>query len=69
MNEALRNILRFTGCTLPEAVRMASTTPARLIGEGRRRGRLSPGHDADVVALSDGLEVEAVWKGGEKVLG
>ncbi|MBA2442578.1 MAG: N-acetylglucosamine-6-phosphate deacetylase [Rubrobacter sp.] len=69
MDEALRNILRFTGCTLPEAVRMASTTPARLIGEGRRRGRLSPGHDADVVALSDGLEVEAVWKGGEKVLG
>ena len=62
--EAFRNILAFTGCTVPEAARMASTSPARLIGEGRRKGRLVPGYDADVTVLAPDLSVEAVWSGG-----
>jgi N-acetylglucosamine-6-phosphate deacetylase len=65
MGEAFRNVLAFTGCTLPEAARMASTSPARLVGEGRRKGRLTPGYDADVVVLAPDLSVEAVWRGGE----
>ncbi len=65
MNEALRNILAFTGCTVPEAARMASTTPARLVGVGRRKGRLAPGYDADLVVLAPDLSVEAVWRGGK----
>lgn len=67
MDEALRNIIAFTGCSLPEAVRMAAATPARLIGEDRRKGKLAPGLDADVVALSPELKVEAVWVGGREV--
>jgi N-acetylglucosamine-6-phosphate deacetylase len=67
MNEAFRNILAFTGCTIAEAARMASTTPARLVGEGRRKGRLIPGYDADVTVLAPDLSVEAVWRGGERV--
>ncbi len=67
MNEAFRNILAFTGCTFPEAARMASTTPARLIGEGRRKGRLTPGYEADVTVLAPDLSVEAVWRGGKRV--
>jgi N-acetylglucosamine-6-phosphate deacetylase len=67
MNEAFRNILAFTGCTVPEAARMTSTTPARLVGEGRRKGRLTPGYDADVTVLAPDLSVEAVWRGGERV--
>ena len=68
MEEAFQNILAFTGCTLPEAVRMASTAPARLVGEGRRKGRLVPGYDADVAILAPDLSVEAVWRGGEQVV-
>lgn len=67
MGEAFQNVLAFTGCTIAEAVRMASTTPARLIGEGRRKGRLASGHDADLTILGPDLSVEAVWKGGELV--
>jgi N-acetylglucosamine-6-phosphate deacetylase len=67
MNEAFRNVLAFTGCTVPEAARMASTTPARLVGEGRRKGRLAPGYAADVTVLAPNLSVEAVWRGGERV--
>jgi N-acetylglucosamine-6-phosphate deacetylase len=45
---------------------MASTTPARLIGEGRRKGRLVPGYDADAAVLAPDLSVEAVWRGGKQ---
>jgi N-acetylglucosamine-6-phosphate deacetylase len=67
MKEAFNNIQAFTGCTIPEAARMASTTPARLIGEGRRKGRLVPGYDADVAILAPDLSVETVWRGGKRV--
>lgn len=67
MNEALRNVLTFTGCKIPEAVRMASATPARLVGEGARKGRLMSGYDADITVLRyPGITVEAVYKGGSR---
>lgn len=66
MSEAFQNILAFTGCTVAEAARMASTTPAKLVGEGRRKGRLAPGYDADVTVLAPNLSVEAVWKNGQR---
>lgn len=65
MSEAFANILAFTGCTIPEAARMVSTSPARLVGEGRRKGRLAPGYDADVTVLAPDLSVEEVWTCGE----
>lgn len=70
MDEAVRNVVEFAACTLPEAVEMASTTPAHLAGVGDRKGRIAPGYDADLVALAgDGLGVEAAWVGGERVTG
>jgi N-acetylglucosamine-6-phosphate deacetylase len=66
MREAFMNILAFTGCTVPEAARMTSTSPAKLIGEGRRKGRLAPGYDADVTVMTPDLSVEAVWRGGKR---
>jgi N-acetylglucosamine-6-phosphate deacetylase len=62
MHEALRNALEFTGCALHEAVRMAATTPADLVGA--RKGRLAEGYDDDILALSPELDVEMVWAGG-----
>jgi N-acetylglucosamine-6-phosphate deacetylase len=67
MDEALRNVLAFTGCTVPEAVRMATATPARLVGEGVRKGRLASGYDADVTVLGSELSVEAVYKSGSRI--
>ena len=69
MDEALRNVLAFTGCTIPEAARMASATGARLVGEGDRKGRLAPGYEADVTVLGPDLSVVAVYKGGARVSG
>jgi N-acetylglucosamine-6-phosphate deacetylase len=67
MNEALRNVLDFTDCTIPVAVQMATATPAKLAGEEGRKGRLESGYDADVAVLSPGLSVEAVYRGGSRV--
>jgi N-acetylglucosamine-6-phosphate deacetylase len=66
-DEAFRNILAFTGCTVPEAARMASAAPARLVGEGDRKGRLVPGYDADITVLNPDLSVRAVYKAGALV--
>ncbi|WP_154792103.1 N-acetylglucosamine-6-phosphate deacetylase [Occultella kanbiaonis] len=43
------------GWPLLEVLAMGSSRPARVAGVADRKGSLSPGHDADVVVLSDGL--------------
>jgi N-acetylglucosamine-6-phosphate deacetylase len=68
MDRAVRNLMAFTGCSLADAVRCASATPAALLGDASR-GRLEPGRRGDVVVLSpQGFVVatvvagEVVWK-------
>ena len=53
------------GLPMTAAVEAASTTPARLLGIGDRVGSIKVGHQADLVVLSDDLEVEAVMAAGE----
>jgi len=57
IDEALRNLIRFTGCTLPEALATITTTPAQLLGIDRQRGRIAPGLLADLVLLTPDLQV------------
>lgn len=57
MNEAFARILRVTGCSLDEAVRMTSTNAARRLGIGDRVGALAPGMDADIVVLDSDYNV------------
>lgn len=57
-DEAVRNLVAFTGCALADASVAASLTPARLAGR-TDIGRLSPGCRGDVVVLDDDLEVVA----------
>jgi N-acetylglucosamine-6-phosphate deacetylase len=67
MDAAVRRLVNdVRGCSLTAAVKMASETPARLIGEPDR-GRLSVGARADVVALDEHLSVSEVWLSGSQV--
>ena len=66
LDAAVRNLVAWTGATVPQAVRCASSTPARLVG-AHGRGVLEPGATADVVVLDDRLEVAAVVVRGERV--
>jgi N-acetylglucosamine-6-phosphate deacetylase len=67
MISAVRFIHRIIGLDLGEALRMASLYPAQAMGVDARHGRLRQGAAADIVQLSDGLDVKAVWIGGETV--
>jgi N-acetylglucosamine-6-phosphate deacetylase len=67
MISAVRFMHRTIGLELSEALRMAGLYPAASVGQGGRYGRLAPGARADIVHLSDALDVESVWIGGERV--
>ncbi|MEP1292109.1 MAG: N-acetylglucosamine-6-phosphate deacetylase [Nitratireductor sp.] len=64
MISAVRFMHRQIGLPLEEALRMASLYPAQARGIDARHGRLSPGARADMVHLSDALEIAGVWIGG-----
>ncbi len=63
--EAVRYATGALGTALADALKMASSTPARLLRLDHRIGRLKPGFAADLVHLGDDLSVRGVWIGGE----
>jgi N-acetylglucosamine-6-phosphate deacetylase len=56
------------GVPLPEAVRMASLTPARILGIESEVGSLEAGKRADLVVLDAALNVKQVYVGGERAV-
>jgi len=64
---AVRNIIAATGCSLNDAITMASLTPARSIKFGDCKGSLTPGYDADITILDDALQVQTTLVGGRVV--
>ena len=64
MATAVRNAVQLVGIPLEEALGMASTRPADVLGE-HERGRIAPGMHADLVLLDGALRVRATWIGGE----
>lgn len=55
MDQAVRNLIRFTGCSVIEAIESASLKPAKLLGLYPQKGVLEPGSDADFNLLSQEL--------------
>jgi N-acetylglucosamine-6-phosphate deacetylase len=62
--DAVRFVAGKMGIDKAEALRMASLYPAMAIGRSHEIGRLGPGTRADLIHLSDGLEVQGVWQSG-----
>jgi len=54
---------------MSDAIRTATTNPARLIGLGGRTRGLAAGERGDVVVFrrADGLDIEAVYLDGVRV--
>ena len=67
MNEMIRTFRDLTGCKLWQAIRMASLTPAEILGVDDTLGSLTKGKAADIVLLNENLEVQATYVGGIKV--
>lgn len=63
-NQLVRNMVQLADVSLLDAVRMASTTPARIMGVASRKGSLVAGKDADLVVFDDALTVSTTIVGG-----
>ncbi|MER6943550.1 N-acetylglucosamine-6-phosphate deacetylase [Nonomuraea sp. NPDC000554] len=64
MDVAFRRAVREVGLSLPEAVQVASLTPARVLGLDGEVGSIAVGRFADLVVLDNSLEVAGVMKRG-----
>ncbi|AJY75640.1 N-acetylglucosamine-6-phosphate deacetylase [Paenibacillus beijingensis] len=67
MAEGFRFMVREIGLTVPEASLLASANPARMIGMDGKLGDIRPGYAADLVWLSEELELKQVWIDGQPV--
>jgi N-acetylglucosamine-6-phosphate deacetylase len=64
MDRAIRNVTRFAGWSLQDAVRAATLNPARAAGLAQHHGVLAPGAEANVVVLSPSGEVRQTFVRG-----
>ncbi len=67
MIQAIATIHGKVGLELDETLRMASLYPAEAMGIADRYGHLKRGARADMVLLSDDLQVRTTWIAGEEV--
>jgi N-acetylglucosamine-6-phosphate deacetylase len=64
LDYAIRNIVALVGLSWSEAICMATRTPARIAGIATRKGSITPGADADLVALDEQGFVQSTWTRG-----
>ncbi len=57
MNDALKNMVAFTGCSLRDAVQMAAVNPAKQLNIYDKKGSVAVGKDADLVILDKDYQV------------
>lgn len=67
MDQALRNLIAFTGLPLERVLPVLTENPARLMGWQDRKGAIEPGKDADLTVLDSNLQVAATYVGGQCV--
>lgn len=66
LDQAVRNLVAWTGASVPDAVATVTSTPARILGLAGR-GCVEPGAVADLTVLDDRLDVAEVFVAGRRV--
>lgn len=69
MDRLIRTVVQKAEIPLADAVRMASETPAKIMGVYDRKGSLQKGKDADIIVMDENLNIRAVWAMGKLVPG
>lgn len=67
MDQALRNVMQFTGLKLEQILPTLTINPAKQIGCSHRKGSIEIGKDADLVILDQKYGIMATYVNGEKV--
>jgi N-acetylglucosamine-6-phosphate deacetylase len=65
MDRAVRNVTKFAGWGLQQALRLATLNPSRVVGLSNR-GKLEAGAEADIVVLSPNGEVRTTFVNGAR---
>ena len=65
-NRLVHNMMTLGGASLPDAVKMATVTPASVIGL-RNKATLAADHDADIILFDNDIDVKFVMVGGKVV--
>ena len=53
----VRTMVTMGGCSIPQAVKMITENPAKIMGISDRKGAIAPGKDADIVIFDDGVNI------------
>ena len=53
----IRTMVTMGGCSIPQAVKMITENPAKIMGISDRKGSIAPGKDADIVIFDDGVNI------------
>ena len=67
MIDCVKNAVCHCGVSLIDAIKMASTNPARLFGVSKYKGSIAPGKDADLVLFDKNFNVKFTIVGGRMV--
>jgi N-acetylglucosamine-6-phosphate deacetylase len=67
MNDAVKNMMNYTGCSLRDITVMTAVNPAQKIGVFDRKGSIATGKDADFVVLNENNEVVMTFCRGKLV--
>ncbi len=67
MDRLIRTAVTVADIPLRDAVRMASETPARIMGIYDRKGSIQRGKDADIILMNDDLRLHSVYSLGKRV--
>ncbi|QKZ14443.1 N-acetylglucosamine-6-phosphate deacetylase [Spirosoma sp. KUDC1026] len=65
--DCVRVCVEKAGIPLTDALRMATTIPATVIGMGDQIGKIQPDYVANLVRLSPALTVKTVWQIGDEL--
>ncbi len=63
----VRTMIKLAGLSLPDAVRMITSTPAAIVGVTDRKGLLMPGKDADILIFDENITIQTTIIKGEIV--
>lgn len=61
----VRNMYKEVGVPIYDAVKMASTTPAHVIGIDNQKGYIKEGYDADILLFDDDINIKKVMVMGK----
>lgn len=67
MDVIFRNAVKQVGIPLTDAVKMASSTPAKVIGIDNRKGYIKENYDADLILFDENLNIKNVMINGKLI--